>query len=247
MKKQTALTVGVLGIGAFGAGLRLWLLRSQAPGSTLLANDHPANLLLTLLTLGLVAALFCATRDMKKGGKYSSLFPASLLRCGGAAVAALGFLVVSLQNFLSGTDSFSRILGVAGILAAAAMAFVSLCRFQGRHPVLFFQGYVCLYLMIHMICQYRIWSIEPQIQTYCFHLLATVCTMLACYHSAAFDGNCGSRRGHTVLHLLAVYFCCLALVGDHTPFFYLTMGLWMLSDLCAEPARPQRKAPEAPQ
>ena len=243
MKKQPILSLGVLGIGAFGAGLRLWLLKSQTPDSSLLANDHPANLLLTLLTLGLLAALFCATRDMKKGGKYSTLFPASWLRCGGAAVAAVGFLTVSLQNLTSSGDSLSKLWGIAGLLAAAAMSFVSFCRIKGRHPVLFFQGYVCLYLMIHMICQYRIWSVEPQIQTYCFHLLATVTTMLSCYHNAAFDGNCGSRRAHTVLHLAAVYFCCLALVGDHTPFFYLTMGIWMLTDLCAVPT-PRRKTVE---
>jgi hypothetical protein len=50
--------------------------------------------------------------------------------------------------------------------------------------------------MLRLICQYRIWSSEPQLMLYCYPLLATVCIVMSSYQSAAFDGNLGARRPH---------------------------------------------------
>lgn len=229
--KPNYLPLAALAAGLIGALLRLWLLSSGGENQ-LLENHHPANLLLTLLSLGLLLLLFFGTASLTHGSKYSYNFPPSLLRALGAAAAALGILVTGIQNLLAAADTLTTVSGISSLLAAGAMVFISLCRRNGKHPSVFFHSFVCLHLMVHMICQYRIWSVEPQIQTYCFHLLATVFLMLACYHSAMFDGNCGTRRAHTVMHLMAAFFCCLALVGDHTPGFYLTMGFWMFTDLC---------------
>ena len=87
-------------------------------------------------------------------------------------------------------------------------------------------------LMLRLTSQYRVWSGEPQLLGYCWPLLASVCVMLSAYQSAAFGGELGHRRAQAFFHLAALYFCCLSLIGDHAPGFYLAMGVWMFTDIC---------------
>lgn len=232
-KKLTLLPLAVLVAGAVGAALRLWLLSSGKDPGGLIAPEHPAGTLLVILTLGVLVLLVFATRHLVQGSKYSFNFPASKLRCGGTVVGALGMLATAISQLTAGGDGLSIACAVLGLAAGAVLGYIGFLYLQGKQPSLFLHGFVCVYLMLLLICQYRIWSSEPQIQTYCYPLLATVCVMLACYHNAMFDGDWGTRRAFTVFHLLAGFFCCLSVVGDYMPLFYLGMGAWMFTDRCS--------------
>lgn len=231
--KLSYLPLAVLAAGAVGAGLRLWLLKYGMDSSGLIAAGHPAGILLTLLTLAVLALLVLSTRHLVQGTKYSFNFPASKVRCGGALAGALGILVTSVSQLTAGGDGLNTISALLGLASAGALIYAGVLYLQGKQPVLFLHGFICIYLMLQLICQYRIWSSEPQIQVYCYPLLATVCVMLACYHNALFDGDWGTRRAFTVFHLLAGFFCCLSVVGDYMPIFYLGMGAWMFTDRCS--------------
>lgn len=230
--KPAYLPLTVLAAGAVGAGLRLWLLSGRDSGG-LIAAGHPAGILLTILSLGVLALLVLTTAPLVQGTKYRFNFPASRIRFAGTAAGALGILVASIQQLISSGDGLAAAAAVLGIIGSGVLGYIALHHLQGRQPSLFLHGYLCVYLMVHLICQYRIWSSEPQIQTYCYPLLATVCVMLACYHSATFDGDWGTRRAYTVTHLLAAFFCCLSVVGDYMPLFYLGIGAWMFCDQCS--------------
>ena len=232
-RKPALLPLAVLIAGAVGAVLRLWLLGSGKDSGGLIVPGHPAAILLVCLTLGVLVLLLCATRHLVQGSKYSFNFPASKLRFGGAMAGALGVLVTAISQFSAAGDGLSTACAVLGVIAALVLGYTGFLYLTGKQPSLFLHGFVCVYLMLMLICQYRIWSSEPQIQTYCYPLLATVCIMLACYHNAMFDGDWGTRRAFTVYHLLAGFFCCLSVVGDYMPLFYLGMGVWMFTDRCS--------------
>ena len=228
----TYLPLAVLIAGAVGTLLRLWLLTAGRDAGGLLIAGHPAQILLVILSLGIFVLLLLSTRHLVQGDKFSFNFPSSLPRFLGALAAALGILVTSVVQLAAKGDSLHTASALLGLAAAGALAYAGFLNLRNQQPNLLLHGLVCVYLMVLLICQYRVWCSEPQIQTYCYPLLATVCTMLACYHNAMFDGDWGSRRWFTVFHLLAGFFCCISVVGDDMPLFYLAIGIWMFTDQC---------------
>ena len=94
--------------------------------------------------------------------------------------------------------------------------------------------------MVRLVSHYRHWSTDPQLQDYCFQLLAIVFLMLATYYRAAFDVDMGRRRPLVICHLAAVYFCCLSLIDGSSLCYYLPLIAWIFTDLC-------NLAPLAPQ
>ena len=207
-------------------GFILELLLSSFGGSFLYA-------LLWVLT-GLTAALLVwGTRDLKQAPKYSFNFPASPFGAAGAAAAAAGILICCITKLNSASDVLSLLDIVLGVGAAAALVFLSRCRWKGLHPSIVFHAVICVYLMVDLICVYRLRSSDPQVWKYCFSVLASVAIMLSCYYDAAFAANAGNRKMHTLSHLSAVYLCLLSLPMGGNPVFYLTMAAWAFTNLCS--------------
>lgn len=221
-----------LGLGIIGMLLRLWQHIGGVEESGLLIPGHISGVLLLILTVITLLLILVCTWSLSQGSKYHYNFPMSLPGCVGAFIGAVGLLVTALTELVTGSDLLSAAAGVLGILAAGSLCVLAISRLHGRQPNVLFHICITVYLMLRLICQYRIWSSEPQLMLYCYPLLATVCAVLSCYQSAAFDGNLGARRPHAFFHLAAVYFCCLSLIGDHEPGFFLAMLAWMFTDIC---------------
>ena len=220
-----------LGAGIVGAVLRTLLFSLGLDLQGLLTRHFLPHTLLWLLTFGVCAYLLVFTRDLKEAPKYSFNFPPSMTAAAGTAVAAAGILVTGILDF-STADALAAAGTVLSFLSVAALLFISHARWKGLHPSVLFFMVVCLYLMVSLVSVYRLKSSDPQIQTYCFPLLASGCIMLAVYYDAAFAANAGDRRLHTLFHLAAGFFCLLSLPRCDQPVFYLTMAVWMFSDLC---------------
>ena len=213
----------VLAAGVLGFILELILSSS---GSTVLYG------FVWVLTIGTAALLMWRTWDLKQAPKYSFNFPASVVGASGAAAAAAGILISTVINLFSVSDALSVLNIVLGLGATAAMLFLSQCRWKGLHPSIVFHAVVCIYLMVDLICVYRLRSSDPQVWKYCFSVLASVAVMLSCYYDAAFSANAGNRKKHTVSHLGAVYLCLLSLPVTENPVFYLTTAAWLFTNLC---------------
>lgn len=237
------LPVATLLAGILGAVLRLWL-QSANPESGLYSNDHIANWLLLILTAGVFVFLIIGTWNLVEANKYSFNYPPSMLRSLGCIAGTLALVVFNIGNLFSGGDTLMLITALLGVLGAAGLGFIGFCRLQGKHPNFLIHCVIILHLLLQLIGYYRLWSGEPQIQTYVFPLLATVFLMLAVYHSAMFDGNYGSRRAHTVTHLMAVFCCCVSVVCGFYPLKFLCYGFWMLTDLCDLTPMPRRHRKE---
>ena len=230
--KPDLLPLLALATGMIGMLLQLWQYVGGTDEKGLILRGHISAILLLILTVIVLALILLGTWNLREGNLYRFNFPASVPGCVGAGLAAVMIFVTAVGDIIAWRDVLILVTGLVGLAAGASMVFICLGRLRGRQVSFLFHLVVCVFLMLHLICQYRVWSGEPQMLSYCYPLLATVCVMLSAYQDAAFAGNFGNRRAHAALHLAAVYFCCLSLIGDHTPLFYLAMGAWMLTDMC---------------
>lgn len=222
-----------LGSSAIGLLLRIWLLTAGFDEGGLMYPWHAAAILLWVLTAVVAAVVIWGCRNIVEASKYGFNFPASQIGAAGTAAAALGILVSCILQLVDGADSFSTVAVILGFLAVGCLLFTANCRLKGQHPQIYFHGLVSVYLIFRLVSQYRVWSPDPQLQDYCFQLLATICLMLACYHRTMFDANMGKRRLYAIFSLLAVFFCLVSVPGCHDWLFYLTCGAWMVTNLCS--------------
>ena len=231
-----------LAAGGVGAALRFWLL-SSAGDSHLLPAGHPAHILVVILSVIVLAILLIGTRPLVQAHKYSFNFPASPVGAIGVLLGAVGIGITSIGDLASGADAFTNFTAWCGLVCVPCLFFVAYCRWKGHHPSLLFHTVTCLYLMIRLVCLYRSWSSDPQLEDFLFSLLATVFLLLSCYHRTAFDANFGSRRSYTFFSLACLYFCCLALPGCDQVFFCIGAGCWMATNACSLlPITPQQSA-----
>ena len=221
-----------LGGGVLGFLLQLWLLTTGTDQKGLLRTDHPANTLLFLLTAGVLAVLYLCLRPLTGTPTYKRMFKHSRLAAIGCWAGALGILIAELGMLAPITSGIALLRLLMGLIAAACLALLGLCRLRGARPKLYLQACVTVYLMFHLVSQYRNWSAEPQLQVYCFQILASVCLMLRGYHGATLDACCGSRRWYVFFNYSALFFSYLALCGGQW-IFYLAMILWTATDACS--------------
>lgn len=187
---------------------------------------------LVAVTMGL---LLVGTWQIQGSVKYSRQFRNSLLAAVSMAIAAICFCITSLLELTSETDSVGFVSALLGFLAAAALGFLAWGRLKGKQFNMVFHSLICLYLILHLVSHYRLWSSYPQLQSYGFELMAIVFVMLACYHRAAADAGHGVCRAYTFFTLAAVYFCIAALPGCDNPAFFIGSAIWMYCTPCRLP------------
>lgn len=235
----------ILGLGGVGLALRVWLFAAAEDGSGLLKADHPAAVLIWAVTAAALALLLWQTRHLDKKPHRGRLFPRSLPAAVGCWLVAAGIAGSSLSVLAGGSDAVGILTGVLGLLSVPALIPAGLCRMKGKRPSFLLYLLPCLYLTARLFYQYRHWSANPQLQSFCFQLLACVALALASYQRAAYEVRLGNHRAMTFWSLAAVYFCCLSLSGGSEPLFYLAAGAWALTALCPA-SRPEPAAQEPP-
>lgn len=217
----------VLAAGALGFALYLWLMGTENDKGFINKFHISAILLLILTGIVVVGLLYVAYRltQVKQSDVH---FPASYWSALGAWLAAVGVGVTSVLEVFQATDFLQLMACLCGVAAALALLFVGNCRRVGKKSNVLAYAVICGYFMLHLICMYRHWGARPQLYDYCFQLLAVVCAMLATYHRANFDVDCGKRGPYIYFSLLTLFFCVICL-GDGP--LYKGIGLWTLMEL----------------
>lgn len=243
--RPTLLPWLTLGLGGLGMALRLWFFASSVDSKGLLKSDHPAVLLIWIFSFIVVALLFILTRPLQGQGRYRNNFPASLSGAIGCCAAGLAVFITAFGPLLDSPDGLTIASSMLGVLAAPCMVLVGMNRYSGKGVSFLFHTLLCLYFTALLMSQYRHWSAAPQLQYYCFQLLASVGLMLTAYHRAAFDARMGNRRAYAFLNLCTLYFCCLSIPGGQNKFYYMAMALWLFTNLCSLKPMRQRAAQPA--
>ena len=231
----------ILPLLAVVSGAALLILRlchlNTANEAGLLASGHFAGIAAGVLTLLIPAVLLWRSLVFPKEAECR--FPASVTAALGYGIAALGTVYTAISLLLSNPDNLLMIAGFAGIVAAVALGLIASLRLQGSKANVLCYAAVCLFFMLLVICQYRMWSSESQPQLYGCALLATVCLMISTYHRACFDGHMGQLRMFTLFRTAAIFFCLGAIPGSDFWILYLTGAVLSAADLLNVTAAPQ--------
>ena len=230
--KPSCLPFMTLAAGILGLALRLWLMATGVDVKGLLVTTHPAHILVFVLTALVMGFLALAVRPLDALKHYTDLFPRKPLAGFGCIAAAVGILLVCLQDRSKRADMVTNVSLILGVLAAICLVLIAICRFNGRRPFFGLHCIVTLFMMVHLVSQYRLFSSEPQLQVYFFPLLGSVSLMLTAYYSAVLDARKSSRRWFVFCNQSALFFCCVSVCGESW-LFYLTMAFWMFTGLCS--------------
>lgn len=241
---QKYLPLFTLLCGAVGLLLRFWLFATGLDEKGLLVTGHPANTLIYIVAALFMAALFLAVRPLGPMDDYSKLFPVGATSLLGCVAAALGLIYAAFRELTMRRDPVTMMTLVLAVAAAVCLILLGNSRKIGKRPHYLLRTVLTVYLMLHLISQYRLWSAEPQLQYYFFQLLASVLLMLTAYHGTVLDAKTGSRRWYVFCNQAALFCCCLSLQGDSW-LFYLTMGIYTATTVCdlqMYPAHPVQEA-----
>lgn len=224
----------------------------------LIAGNLPGML---LVAVGVVfgVCLLLMLRTVGGDGEYADNFPRDLLSgallvAAGAvmawAVPRLGQATEPVAQELAGTwvGTMDRIthacMTALPWLAAASMAVLGLLRMAGRKSSLCFGAVICLYYMLTLVSDYRLWSADPQIQDYAYQLLSGVLLMLCSFHRTCCDAGIIQRR-KLIFTGLAASVCCMASLSmDFQRPFYLASALWAAGCVCNVAVLPPDPEPE---
>lgn len=241
--KPEQLKYGVLGAGGLGLVLRIALYTTGTDEKGLLISGHWAHSALWLLTFAVfvLLALFC--RKLQGPEEYRDCYPASSAAGIGGLLAAAVILITTIGEIGTLAGALGTVSTVLGFSAAVSLVLLAVCRMTGAKPLFLFHGVVCIYFALRMVCQYRYWSSDPQLQDYFFYLTAYVALMLTAYQQAAFDAGMGQHRRLWFLSLAAVYLCCLSLKGTRDTLLLLCAGIWAFTNLTSLTAKPRRQRP----
>ena len=231
--------------GAAGLLLRVWLFATGIDSKGLLVETHPANALSWIVTGITMCILFLSIPGITRRVPKAPL--TGPIHTWGCLIASVGILTASLTELMQTVDATTTASSVLGIVAAVCLfssAYKQMVHKRGQTVEMML---VTVYLMVHLVCQYRYWSAEPQLQNYAFQLLASIFLMMTSFYRASLELSGGKLRGYVFCNQTSLFFCCLSLTTSLWPF-YLATGIWTVTDLISlravRPAKPKNPQPE---
>lgn len=212
----------------------------------LLIDGNLPGRLLWVVGIGFAVFLALMLRTIGGEGSYEDNFPPCLLS-GSLMLAAGAVLCWAIPELV--LEAGESVPGVTGLpllvqnitdravqylpwAAAASMGVLGICRMLGRKPWPILSGAVCLFYMLMLVTNYRLWSADPQIHDYAYQLLAEVLLMLCSFHRTCCDAGVIQRKRLIATGLCAAVCCMASLSGGFQRGFFLASGLWAAGCLC---------------
>jgi hypothetical protein len=233
----------ILCTGVLGALLRCILYTTGTDHKGLLVTGHWAHIAVWILTAAVAGMLVLFCYNIKGPEEYSRCYRPSLVSAFGCFAAAGAFLLTALPEWKAALTPLDTATAALGFASAGALVYVGICRARGSKPIYLCHAIVCISFALRMVCQYRVWSSDPQLQDYCFYMGAHVGLMLTSYHFAAFDAGIGSHRPLWFLGLACAYLSLLCLWGTPNALFMLCCAVWVLTNLTDLKTHPRRVRP----
>lgn len=239
-----------LAVAAIGILLRFWHLGAGVDENGLYPANHIAWTLLLILSAALLVALFLIAGFSGKSRSYSANFSRSPSGAVGFALAGCAMLLASTGYLLGEQLALYTLTAIVGLLSAAALILGGWCRWKGKTPHFLVFALPCAFLALQLFCMGHIWGDEPELHRYLLAFFANIMCALATYQLWAFSVNLGNRSKSLLCSLLAIYLCLVAVPGSGDGVFYLSMAIWLFTNLCPKTAasfRPEFKPEPMPQ
>lgn len=218
-------------LGGVAAILRFFLY-NPAHSSGLLPHRHPLHSLsLAIAALALITIGYFV-RNLAGDGSYEANFPLSRNRAQSSFLAGLVLLPVISRALGHAADPLDWVCAILGYTACGLLLATAYFQLNRKKPHFLLYFGICLFLVCHMVCKYRSWSGNPQVEDYIFSVFACVFLTLFAYQKTVFSADGGKRRMTLFTGLMAMFFCAAALVGPDDGQFYAAGFLWVTGNLC---------------
>jgi len=216
--------------GLAGFFMQCWLF-SSVDANGLLPPYHIAGIVSFVLLAMTLVICWLGSRE------ETEIFPDKLFFSSAAAAVGIGLSAVGVA-FSAFTTAGKGILQIltfgTGILAAAALGYIAVCRAKKFHADAMLHCIITVYLILRTMSNCSVWSAEPQLLLYFFPLLACVFLMITSYYRAAMALG-AERSKRYVFFSQAALFCCLLCCRGSDWLFYLSGALWLTFD-CPAPS-----------
>ncbi len=236
-----------LAAGLVSLGLHRYMMDNCFDAKGLLIAGNLPGRLLVLVGLVFAGALLWMLRTIGGDGEYADNFPRGIgsgllmIAAGAVMLLAVSGLEQAPIPAAPVTTALAALweqlsdicMAVLPWLAAASMAVLGLCRMLGKQPGPWFSGAVCLFYMLMLVTNYRLWSADPQLQDYAYQLLAGVLLMLCAFHRTCCDAGIIQRKKLIATGLAAAFCAIAALSMDFQRLFYLASALWAIGCICS--------------
>lgn len=216
--------------GIAGFFMQCWLFTSVDENG-LLPPYHMAGILsFVLLAMTLVICWFGSREeaDLCPDRLFFSSMPAAI----GVGLSAAG---MAFSAFVANGKTVLQMLTFgSGLLAAAALGYIAICRARKFHADAMLHCIITAYLILRTMASCSTWTTEPQFTLYFFPLLACVFLMITSYYRSAMALGLEHSKKY-VFFSQAALFCCLVCCRGEDWVFYLSGALWLTFD-CPAPS-----------
>ncbi len=216
--------------GTVGMALSAWLFAVGTDEKGLYPANHPAWILLGILTAAVVILFWLLSRQAGINRNYRQNFPPSILAACGLAAGAIGLLLGGFSSFGTG-KGLGMITGALGVLGSLPLFWAAVCRFQGQRCNLPVHIVPCFFFALQLFVLGQKYGSEPEMCRYLYRFWAYASMVPACYWLWSFDVKLGKRPDCIFWCLVAGYCNLVAAVsGGHT-LLHLGAAIWMLTAL----------------
>ena len=222
-------TVGLLGILA--CLLRGSLYAFFTDARNLLPESHPAQIALWVLTAAVLLVILPAFRMVSPEGS-GRFFGRSMAAALGHILLAAGILLTVAGYPPAMAGPLGQLWKLLGVVSAPLLVYGGFSRALGKRPSFLSYVAVSVFFALHLVCHYRAWCSDPQLQNYVFAFTGSLGLMMFSYYQGAACVGLGNCRLQLLSGLLSVYLCLASLPACRYAFLYLTGALWALTSLC---------------
>lgn len=233
-KKGLLLPPVMILLGCIAMVLRRQLYLTAVDHRGLLQRGTILESLLLLLTAAVFGFLFLALKNNRGSTLYEENYTASIPAGLGHAAGATGIFLLVRYGFFPMSGLVSQLWQILGLAAPVCLILAGILRSMGRKPFFALHVIPCLFLLIHVVGCYRLWSSNPQMQDYLYALLSSLAMVLFSHHTAAFEAGIGNRKWVLGSGLAAVFLCLAELGWTDYPAFYFGCMFWAATGICKD-------------
>lgn len=213
-----------------GCLLRFWV-RNSDTGSA--PTSHPGWILLCLLSAGIVVFLWLLSRHAGDRQTYADNYAKSIPGAATYLLLALVLAYSGITDLVYASDLLAQLTAIASMLSAISLAVAGIERFCGNQPVFFVHMVPCIFFALRLFDMGRAFGAEPELYSFLFSFLASLCLIPAYYWLWSFDVNLGNRQRSLFWSLTATFFCLLATFDVEQGWaLYMLHAAVLLSNLC---------------
>ena len=244
--------------------LHRYMLEHCIDADGLLITGNLPGKLLWVIGIGFVVCLTAMLQTIGGDGTYADNFPRCLLS-GTLMLTAGGLLLSAVDQLGLVSDESAPVMitvytelvlrvseacmAVLPWAAGAGMMVLGVYRMAGKKPPCIFSGIICLFYMLMLVNNYRLWSADPKLHEYAYPLLAGVLLMLCSFHRTCCDAGIIQRKKLLLTGLTAAVCSMASLSVAFMPGFFLASGLWAAGSMCNPavlPPDPEEEEEETP-